>query len=275
MAPSLDVRALVRRAKASESGAEKLAHATKPADFFIRGFVDTRATRDDGDAASSRKLHAPSVPGLAYEREFLGAEDARELERALAATPAEWWRAGDARRVMNAGGVAPSTLFHAGDLESFPRYLIELMRIVRERGGTVVEPNHVLVNEYEARGGIQPHSDGDIYAEDVAILTLRGSALIEFWPTEGKTAPMDGEASDECPRPVASVLLEPRSLLSYRGAAYRLRHGIRAKDVDLIGEECLNARDLGLRPGDRVNRNPRGRMSVVFVSKRAASESTP
>jgi len=272
MPPSIDVRALVRRVKATEKDAEKLAHSTHPAEFFARGFIDTRVSRDDGDASSSRVIRAPNVPGLTYEREFLGAEDARELERALCATPREWWRAGDARRVMNAGGVAPSTLFRAGDLESFPSYLIELMRIVRERGGTAVEPNHVLVNEYEARGGIQPHSDGDIYAEDVAILTLRGPALIEFWPAEGETAPMDGEEDDGCPRPIASVLLEPRSLLSYRGAAYRLRHGIRARDVDVITEECLNARDMGLGPGDRVKRNPRGRMSVVFVSKRAASE---
>lgn len=157
MPPSIDVRALVRRVKATEKDAEKLARSTHPAEFFARGFIDTRVSRDDGDASSSREIRAPNVPGLTYEREFLGAEDAHELERALCATPREWWRKGDARRVMNAGGVAPSRLFRAGD-------------------------------------------------------------------------------------------------------------------VDVITEECLNARDMGLGPGDRVKRNPRGRMSVVFVSKRAASE---
>ena len=30
-----------------------------------------------------------------------------------------------------------------------------------------------------------PHSDGDIYTPHVSILSLRGDALIDFWPSEG------------------------------------------------------------------------------------------
>ncbi|OUS45627.1 magnesium transporters: cora family [Ostreococcus tauri] len=144
------------------------------------------------------------------------------------------------------------------DLKHFPAYLRALMRAMVNRKTSDAEPNHVLVNEYESRGGITPHSDGAVYAEDVSILTLRGTALIEFWPSEGEITG----------RPIASVLLEPRSVLTYKGAAYRLRHGIRETDADVVTEETANARALGLNPGARVERNPRGRVSVVFVRKR-------
>ena len=69
-----------------------------------------------------------------------------------------------------------------------------------------------------------PHSDGDAYEEDAAILTLRGRAMIEFWPSEGASGGDEGEGE-----PVVSFVLEPRSLLMYRGDAYRLRHGIRER----------------------------------------------
>ena len=109
-----------------------------------------------------------------------------------------------------------------------------------------------------------------MYAPDVQILTLRSSALIEFWPAEGATAGDFDECDNiDAPRPVVSVLLEPRSLLMYRGEAYRLRHGIRARVKDVVAAETANARELGLEIGDVVERNPAGRLSVVFVRKYA------
>ena len=58
-----------------------------------------------------------------------------------------------------------------------------------------------------------PHSDGT-RREDAAILTLRGRAMIEFWPSEGASGGDEGEGE-----PVVSFVLEPRSLLMYRGDA--------------------------------------------------------
>lgn len=258
MAPSIDVRALVRAAKTRES--EVTSTSERHDRFFPDGFVDTTLDDDGCGVASEKSIPIATVDGLSYEREWLGERDADELERALLASPSSWWTSwSNARRVMNAGGNAPSQLFRGEeDLKHFPAYLRALMRAMVNRKTSDAEPNHVLVNEYESRGGITPHSDGAVYAEDVSILTLRGTALIEFWPSEGEITG----------RPIASVLLEPRSVLTYKGAAYRLRHGIRETDADVVTEETANARALGLNPGARVERNPRGRVSVVFVRKR-------
>ena len=232
------------------------------------GFVDTDV--DDEISSSSSPDVAKRVPGLAYCREFIGARDAEFVESALLREPAAWWTKGRGRRVMNAGGTSPSRLYREGDDEAIPTYLRELVEVLVRRKASERAANHVLVNEYDADGFISPHSDGDVYAPDVQILTLRSSALIEFWPAEGATAGDFDECDNiDAPRPVVSVLLEPRSLLMYRGEAYRLRHGIRARVKDVVAAETANARELGLEIGDVVERNPAGRLSVVFVRKYA------
>ena len=52
-------------------------------------------------------------------------------------------------------------------------------------------PNHVLVNEYLRPAGIAPHSDGDVYLDKVAIVTLEGAALMDFWPNDGSSAALE------------------------------------------------------------------------------------
>ena len=256
---------------ADDDGAGDDARASSRAFAARGGFVDTNV--DTAVASSSCVDVAARVPGLAYHREFIGPRDATFVERALAREPAAWWTRGRGRRVMNAGGASPSRLYRDGDDAAIPTYLRALADVLVRRRASERAPNHVLVNEYDADGFISPHSDGDVYAPDVQILTLRSSALIEFWPAEGATAEDvdDGDAVD-APRPIASVLLEPRSLLTYRGEAYRLRHGIRARVEDAITEDTANARELGLEVGDVVARNPAGRLSVVFVRKYAVGE---
>jgi alkylated DNA repair protein alkB family protein 6 len=126
----------------------------------------------------------------------------------------------------------------------------------------------VLVNEYVAPAGISPHNDGDVYAPHVAIVTLGGAALMDFWPNDGSvTADDDRRERDERePTPIAQVLLRPRSLLLYSGDAYGLRHGIRHRDVDFVTDRCVNAKAAGVEVGDEVERG-RVRYSVVFVRK--------
>jgi alkylated DNA repair protein alkB family protein 6 len=65
-------------------------------------------------------------------------------------------------------------------------------------------PNHVLVNEYHRGAGITPHNDGDLYAPHVAIVTLSGSALMEFWPTEGPAVEDDSDGPN-APKPLTQV----------------------------------------------------------------------
>ena len=146
------------------------------------------------------------------------------------------------------------------------------------------KPNHVLVNEYRAPAGIFPHNDGGVYAPKVAILTLEGDALIDFWENDGSDAASDAtvpaedhdEDKDEDelnkernppPAPRAQAALRRRSLLVYEGEAYGLRHGIRKGFVDVVTSACVNAESARVSVGATV---PRGetRVSIVFVCKR-------
>jgi alkylated DNA repair protein alkB family protein 6 len=248
---------------------------TNTHDIEAHGFVDTPCcSSEQGHSVSSHSRALGGVPGLEWIPNFMGPKDAAALEYALLhTTPTSWWTGksnNDGRRVMNAGGAAPSAQWTHEDAERTPRYLHTLMTLMGTYGALKATPNHVLVNEYACEGGIDPHSDGDVYEEDVAILTLRGGALIEFWPREGPVT-YSGEDTSDGPRPVTSVFLQPGSLLLYRDEAYRLRHGIRRNAVDVATERTANADALGLRPGDAVARNPLGRVSVVFVRKSSAS----
>jgi alkylated DNA repair protein alkB family protein 6 len=142
----------------------------------------------------------------------------------------------------------------------------------------------VLVNEYRAPAGIFPHNDGGVYAPKVAILTLEGDALIDFWENDGSDAASDAtvpaedhdadEDEDELnkkrnppPAPRAQAALRRRSLLVYEGEAYGLRHGIRKGFVDVVTSACVNAESARVSVGATV---PRGetRVSIVFVRKR-------
>ena len=60
--------------------------------------------------------------------------------------------------------------------------------------------------------------------------------------------------------------LKPRGLLVYEKAAFRLRHGIREAEVDVVTDRTANARAEGLAVGAGVERGAR-RLSIVFVRK--------
>lgn len=108
------------------------------------------------------------------------------------------------------------------------------------------QPNHVLVNAYEAGQGIHSHQDGPVYFPGVCVLSLGGSAMMCFYRklaegTQQLPAAMlhqaaakserefekTGSAGGFDPRPCAEVLLQPRSLLVFEEEAYtECSHGI-------------------------------------------------
>ena len=82
-------------------------------------------------------------------------------------------------------------------------------------------PNHVLLNEYQPGEGIDAHKDGPLYAPHVAILSLSSHATFRF-------------LEDSVSRtPLASLLLPPRGLLVFGGAAYEEHlHSVPASTLD-------------------------------------------
>lgn len=265
----VDMKALLarerERRRAAASGdpagaatASSSAAATAPVVMAPRAKISLRDF-DVGERAGVRGLH--------YVPDFISPDEERAVLAGIHApgTESRWVRSGR-RRVANYGGV-PSSSEVTEPLPPFATSLLEAIAsagIVNER----TAPNHVLVNEYVAPAGISPHNDGDVYAPHVAIVTLGGAALMDFWPNDGSvTADDDRRDCDERePTPIAQVLLRPRSLLLYTGDAYGLRHGIRHRDVDVATDRCVNAAVAGVEIGDEVERG-RVRYSVVFVRK--------
>ena len=77
-------------------------------------------------------------------------------------------------------------------------------------------PNQALINQYEPGGGISPHGDGPLYLPTAAIVSLMSPVVLKF-----------SEPRQSGGAAVASLWLEPNSLLVFQGDAYeRLHHHI-------------------------------------------------
>lgn len=236
------------------------------------------------------RFAARRISGLHYVPEFVTEAEEEALLRSIRAPENDRrWTSGDGgRRVGNWGGrpsdadvSEPLPVWATAVVDAlFARRVFESQPANKKddaRAATETRPNHVLVNEYLAPAGITPHNDGDVYAPKVAILTLEGDALIDFWendgsPTRESDEEDDAEAKEDglkkpSPSPRAQVALRRRSLLVYEGEAYSLRHGIRRGFVDTITRACVNAKRARVNAGETVPRGER-RVSVVFVAKR-------
>ncbi len=127
-------------------------------------------------------------------------------------------------------------------------------------------PNHVLINSYAPGEGILPHTDGPLYHPGVCILSLGAPAVIRFW--------RKGDAAVDVSRdkPVASLLLMPRSLLVFADDAYTdCLHGILEVEEEEVDESVCNVAQCGLeegtlhvgRGGERVSLTARRVLKVM------------
>ncbi|ORC91319.1 alkylated DNA repair protein alkB like protein 6 [Trypanosoma theileri] len=107
-------------------------------------------------------------------------------------------------------------------------------------------PNSVRIHEYQVGEGIAPHCDGPIYFPLVSVLSLNSPCVMFFYPRrEPHAQPMehyndtfrfDGDIPAE--RPIQCVVMEPRSLLLFRGDAYYYYpHGTSDRAVDSLAPE--------------------------------------
>jgi len=147
--------------------------------------------------------------------------------------------------------------------EPLPPWLQRLSEGLVEAGifPAEVAPNHVLLNEYKAGEGIMAHTDGDFYHPQTATLSLGGTAVMTFAPRvqPGAVGLVDG-------RPVAEVILRPRSLVVFREEAYLDHlHAIAASHSDEVGAAApvANLESAGARLGEVIAR-PAVRLSLTF-----------
>lgn len=91
-------------------------------------------------------------------------------------------------------------------------------------------PNHVLINEYQALQGIDPHEDGNAYFPLVVTISLGSSCVYNLY--------------DKSPqrKTVAEILQEPGSCMITRAPAYAdYLHGISEVDIDSVNcKKTLN-----------------------------------
>ena len=132
-----------------------------------------------------------------------------------------------------------------------PRFIHQIFGLLIETGifPEAGPPNHVLINSYNRGQGIAPHQDGPLYEPLVAILSLDGPALLQFWPPrvdeDGVRLAPDLNASSTHSQPRASILCEPNSLVVFRGQAYTTHwHGILSRDDDELADHTGNLHAL-------------------------------
>uniref|UniRef100_A0A7S1GBR1 Fe2OG dioxygenase domain-containing protein n=1 Tax=Bicosoecida sp. CB-2014 TaxID=1486930 RepID=A0A7S1GBR1_9STRA len=238
------------RGGAVGAGADGRARGSAGAGGVVASKVDfpplTLAPRRALDAASGEVGAALGLPSVAYYPDFVTPEEEGELLAStyLAAAP---WHPLRKRRLQMYGGTPAAEGMRAQPL---PPFMHACARALVEAGVFAADapPNHVLLNEYEPGQGIMPHKDGPLYHPVVAILSLRSSCCLDFWPSL-EASSREGGA------PVASVLCRPRSLLVFREAAYTdVWHSIRERDADPITDTVANRDMLGLEVGDVVVR---------------------
>ncbi|KAI4525137.1 hypothetical protein K525DRAFT_290957 [Schizophyllum commune Loenen D] len=141
------------------------------------------------------------------------------------------------------GEITPKNVLLARELPAFvtsyPDIISRLKATEAFEGSPHGQPNHIIMNE--------PHEDGPAYHPVVATISLGGHALFHYfrYSPEGEGDAEDAEGAKEPstsnhgrridPRPVLTVLLEPRSVVITTGTLYKTHlHGIRDITEDLF-----------------------------------------
>ena len=180
---------------------------------------------------AAQRVGADLVTSVHYVADWVSGAGAEALQQQLPVDD-PGWAALTNRRLLNCGGVPhPSGMYG----EALPEWFASVSERLVTTGvfDTSSPPNQVLLNEYDVTadgsggGGIAPHNDGPLFDDSVAILTLGSPAVLHFWAINPASPTTNGWAAVEGRSPVCSVLLEPRSLLVFSGAAYTDHlHGI-------------------------------------------------
>eukprot|EP00871_Galdieria_phlegrea_P000263 jgi/Galph1/1237/GphlegSOOS_G5938.1 len=173
------------------------------------------------------------VPGLTYFKELIDSSSEKFLLSQIYSQSQQNWTQLANRRLQNWGGIPQ----HRGMLATpLPKWLHSLTETLFENGFFPKIPNHVLINEYFPGQGIYPHEDGPLYYPCAAILSLESCVVMDFYQK------IESSVDSEVVRKyVASVLLEPRSLLLIRNQAYNdYLHGIEETCTLHVGPQLLN-----------------------------------
>lgn len=189
-------------------------------------------------------LTCAQVPGLQYHRDFLSKAEHDAL--LVDVNSRGRWKRLNARSLQNHGGL-PHPRGMVGT--PLPSHLAQVAAKLVKAGifSTEAPSNHVLVNRYEPGEGIDAHEDGPVFLPCAAIVSLQAPVVMDFFQKSE-----DGGRTEKA---VASIVLEPCSLLRIEGDAYTDHlHAIAATYVDQTSDVLVNAFPSGTR---ELRRNQR------------------
>ena len=250
MATSIDFQQLLReeRRRAIESRKKKASPNGGENSALYEGAPAMQA-RESSIEIELGKYRCGSLENVYYIPDFLS----RGEETALVAEVEEHgknkkpWVQLTQRRLQNIGGVPHFNGMISEPLPAFVQKLNEKLAksgiLSQAASGTV--PNHVLLNEYTQGKGIAPHKDGPLYKSIAIIVSLCGTARLDFLEnaTEQKTSPSPGQnrgiSNRKAYKVLEKVLLMPRSCLVFTSAAYdKYFHGIKSAALDSKSGIC-------------------------------------
>lgn len=165
------------------------------------------------------------VDGLLYIPNYITAD---QHDRLVGVIDAQEWRLDLTRRTQQYGYLyehRARTANLSARLGDLPEWLQELARQMGRDGIAPDMPDQAIINEYEPGQGIGPHVDSpEHWGEVVTSLSLCSAAVMDL-TCEGEGVP---------------ILLEPRSLIVFRGEArHRWRHGMARRHQDTVGGAIL------------------------------------
>lgn len=167
-----------------------------------------------------------ALRGARYYKEYITRTTEGDLLANIDAHPRAWKQLGR-RKLQNWGGLP-----HIKGM--LPCALPPFLRALCAQAGRDAfehcDPNHVLVNRYEAGEGICAHKDGPAYRSVAAIISLAAPIVMDFHTDD------DGVGAR-----IGGLLLHPRSLLVLSDAAYTdIYHAISPRQIDTLDHTILN-----------------------------------
>ena len=133
-------------------------------------------------------------------------------------------------------------------------------------------PNHVLVNDYAPTEGIMAHTDGPLYWDRTATISMGGDVVLQFRRrlAAGEICGAGDDVQQQQQYPKLDLLLSGKgSLVLFRGDAYTNHlHSIgEGRETETTTDYCANA-----APGLVVQRSHR--ISLTFRHKYEEATST-
>ena len=295
MASAIDFAALVleerkrardqRRRRCTDSGSNKeeaKAVASVSATAATAGACDTswhRTLQPPPFDPAGTRIDSP-IEAVHYVPEWLPPEYAEELKAWLLSLPERnndsdkddeeaapcWTRLRHARRRVALFDGRPRRTLLPTPLDNIARELVDAGIFPPEH-----PPNHVLVNDYGPTEGIMAHTDGPLYWDRTATISMGGDVVLKFrrrLVAEEIRGANDVEKKDQYPK-LDLVLSGKGSLVLFTGDAYTNHlHSIgEGTETEMTTDCCANA-----APGLVVQRS--NRISLTFRHKYEEATST-